>query len=346
MKPRQSVILLALVAAAVTAIVVYEYVLEPREAEKKQEQNLFFPDLDAEGITRLEAMQGDTTRAVLVREGDTTWKVESSGGYPADRGDIKTALDSLAEIEKGVLASHTEQGHVELGVDRGLLVKAYVGDEVVAELVLGKSGKGGSVYARKAGEKETWLVTNNIKYLFDKDSDEWRDDEIFSIRMDQIDRIILSSTADSDTTEPQQMILDRDRGAGEWMLMPADGDTAQKLSKSKADSLARSLINLTARDFEDDVTLEEAGLVNPSRKAEILLESGEKLTLLVGDEKNSFVYVKRPDRDVVFSVYKSSVNNIFKQKEQLLPETEDDEQGEEKGDPASFLPAPPLEQGK
>ncbi len=333
MKPRSSLVILVVVVAAVAAIAVYELVVVPGKERKEKQESLFFPELDKQAVTRLEITKGDTA-TVLVRQGDTAWKLGDSG-YKADQEAVSGALEKLAKLERGIIASRNKESHRDLEVDeQGLEVKAAAKDELLARLVIGKQGKSyGTSFVRKGESEEVYMASENLKSSFDKTESEWRDKNIFSEKLDRVTRILIEQGLSGGTQE--SMLISRDNEQG-WELV-LEGDTAKKLAKSKVDSLARTLTSLRAAEFADQVSLEEAGLDEPDKKATFALEDGSSLTLMVGDKDDSKFFVKRGDQDTVFKVYQYNVKNIFKTKEDLFPKEQ------KMPDVSPELPAPKLQ---
>lgn len=338
MKPKSALILLALVAAIIAGIAAFEWELKPRQEAKEQTAAVLFPTLDPDKVNRIEITQGDTA-IFVVRGGDTAWKVETAGGYPADQDAVKNLLSTLKELKEGVLSAQNKDNFKKLGVDdKGLRVKVKQDQDPLADLFVGIAGKGyGTTFVRKPDSDKVFMVADDINVP--KSSAAWRDKMIFSIPAENLEEITLTTYGQTAEVPPRVLHLRRNP-VGEWEL--ASGGTAEKPDPSKADALARSLGELRAADFADQVSLESAGLAPPTRAAEFRLVTGEVYTLqigkLTGAKGDARYYVKRSDLGVVLQVYEYTVNNIFKTPEALRPLP-----GVPEGqNPSSFLPAPNL----
>lgn len=355
MKPKQAYMLLAVVLVLIALIAAYEKGYKPWRAEKNEAGALLFPGLEKDAIDRIEILSGETQTA-LVREGDSVWLVSTSGNYPADPDAVRRALETLAEMKKGIISSTNKDNHARLGVDEsGTTVKAGTADQAQAELIVGKQGKNyGTTFARRAGDDVVYLISENLESLFVREQSGWRDKAMFPVELEDIAGISLTEIAgpeeeygsttmagdtgaESGIEESSTMELSRDPESGEWKLL-ASGNSVEELDRSKADALARSLTGLRAVEFADTVSLAEAGLETPAKKAELRLVDGRTLVLLVGGETESKYYVKRADRDAILQVNQYSITNIFKDRESLLPLPG----GISPPDASSFLPAPQL----
>jgi hydrogenase maturation factor len=346
MKPRQTIILLAAVVALIAGIAVHQLVIAPRLEENKGEESLFFPDLDPEKATQISVQRGDTA-VMLARDGDTAWRVETMAGHLADPDAVKSALELLKGLKQGNPSSQSKANHSRLGVDdKGLKVNVKAGETTVADLVVGNQGKNyGTNFARRADSDLVYLVYENLKTALDKKAGAWRDKSVFKEKLENISQVRLTTWPEAEggtakKADPETMIIRREKEAGDWVLV-VSGDTVEKLDRSKTDAAVRNLVTLTASDFADDTSPAEAGLDPPQKKAEFTLKNGEALTLLVGEKDDSRFFVKRPDREVVQKVYQYNINNIFKDREELMPlpgETKEPE-----FDMGELLPAPRLE---
>ncbi|HUT55159.1 MAG TPA: DUF4340 domain-containing protein [bacterium] len=349
MKPKQTMILLAVVAAVIAGIAAYQYVLVPREKAKHQEEALLFPGFDPAKAAGIEIKRGDTVSALSrPASGDTAWVVVSQGNYPADPEAVKNALDMLKGLKETTPASEEKQSFERLGVDeKGLRVTVKAGESVIADLIVGKQGSSwGTNFVRKPDADNTCLVYENLAGAFDKKGTGWRDKKIFAANADDITGIKLTKTtgpAAGTTAQPvtETMVLSKDKATGDWGLV-THGDSVEPLDQDKVAAVARNLAALSVAEFEK-LSPADAGLDNPAMKAEFTMTSGKTYTLLAGKKQESKYYVKRPDRDAVMSVYQYNVTNIFKDADALKPLPGGAAPPPE-FDMSNMLPAPPLGQ--
>lgn len=160
-----------------------------------QSTGLLFPKFDENSAQEVEVHYADGSY-LLDREGEH-WGLVSKGGYPIDIGKLRTMLLAIgnAEIVDQKTADPTR--HAQLG----LTDEAEVGDldwrrleirgangTTLADLILGKradNGRASQVFARRAGENQTWLVSVNGLALPPIDAD-WIDKQILKIGRDRV----------------------------------------------------------------------------------------------------------------------------------------------------------------
>jgi len=223
-----------------------------------------------------------------------------------------------------------------------VILRLRAGAQPLAELVIGEKGPShGTGFVRKPGDDKTYRVYKNMADVIDPVGNEWRDKKIFNEVADDVSEITLitrpvvedvddggtegpargSTVADGGTespAEPEVVVIRRKEASAEWELV-LDGGSAEALDKSKTDALARSLASLKAVEFAADVTVDDAGLNPPEKEAIFKLADGTVHHLLVGSGDGSKVFVKRADWKVAQKVYAYNVNNIFKNRDALLP---------------------------
>lgn len=351
MNPKQSLRLLAAVAAVIAAIAIWQFGVKPGLEKKTVEAGVFFPGFDQGKVDRIEISRGEILTA-LVRQGDSVWAVETADNYRADADAVERALTAVAGLRKDLPASENKDNHSRLGVDdQGLKVRLLDGKTVLAELIVGESGKNyGTSYLRAAGSDAVYLVSEDLPGVFDHPASDWRDKKIFDLEPEDVKEVRLwtdpnakpepaagstaapavaaGSTAAGPPESaaafpaitpntPGALVIQRSAG-GEWVAA-LPGDTTEKLDTGKTDALVRGLTTLTAVAFADTVSPEQAGLQKPTRRVEFITNDGQTYTLLVGAEGGNDFFVQRPDRKVIFRVYPYNVDNIFKTIEELRP---------------------------
>jgi len=358
MKPKQALVLLAVVAAIIAGITVYKLAIQPSQAAKNEKAGVMFPALDPAKVDRVEIAAGATV-AALVRQGDSVWAVESAGNYAADADAIERALDAVKGMRKDLPASENKDNYGRLGVDDlGIKVKLLAGKTVVAEFVVGIAGKNyGTTYARPAGGEAVYLVSQDLRAAFPAGSGAWRDKAIFDLAMEDVTEVRLWTDPNFKPTPPQPEaggtaapapvagstaapapvagataapapllpITPATLGAlvikkqgADWVAVK-DGGTPEKLDPAKAEALVRALATLTAVEFADTVSPAQAGVLKPTKRAEFTTADGKTYSLLVGAMGQTDHFVKRGDSPVIFRVYPYSVDNIFKTIEELRP---------------------------
>ena len=134
-----------------------------------------FPELSSRinEVARVEVVTPDGAFE-LAREADA-WGMPSKGGYPVDFGKVKQLVVAIAELETLEKKTRTPAKFDALGVEdvdapdaESTLVRLATkeGNELAA-LIIGdprQAGRGGrpSLYVRKPGEDQSWLVNGRV----------------------------------------------------------------------------------------------------------------------------------------------------------------------------------------
>ena len=87
---------------------------------------------------------------------------------------------------------------------------------------------------------------------------------------------------------------------------------------TEIDTLLTTLSELDTDDFaETKAELAEYGLDTPQSTISAVLNDGTTATLHIGKEEEGKLYVKRDDKDTVFSLFKSNVDRLIKKSDTL-----------------------------
>ena len=295
-------LLAGLLAVLVLVMVLVQDPLHLRRTDRKT------PLIDASestAITKIErTTESDGVTDTLTRNGDQ-WVVTSAEEAPATHGAVTDLLDALFAIERGEIASRTNESHGTLRVDaRGTRIVLYRGDDVVSDLVIGKNGPDFvSTYVRKEGEELVYRHPENLRPLVGVP--DFRDLTITSLSHASISKIHGYDAEHSVTLEKNE--------EGAWQVTdPLTVEVPSDISTP----LLTALQSLTATDVHMTLTTEETGLVEPAQTL-VITAGGNEITLLVGnvvspptDDSGTSIdaatetvrYVSRDGDDRIFSL--------------------------------------------
>ena len=143
-------------------------------ADASSDSALLFPALEERinDVARVEVVDKDGSFEVA-REGET-WGMPSKGGYPIDFSKVKQLVVAISELEKLEKKTKTPEKFAQLGVEdvdapdaesKLVRLKAADGGEL-ASVLIGDTRSGGrgqpSLYVRKAGDDQSWLVEGRV----------------------------------------------------------------------------------------------------------------------------------------------------------------------------------------
>lgn len=236
------------------------------------------------GVHKLELVPVSADALVELQFGDLTlrstagtWTVGASDKrYAADEGQVKAAVQALADLKAQDFVTDKKEKHAELEVDsaKGVVVKASTGAGVVRDLVIGKASRSGGAYLREAKTDEVFTTNGGLPYLAKKSLTEWRKKTVPTVKAEEVTRVTFPSWA---------LVAE----AAGWKL---EGETAKdyRFDSAAAQRLVSQLASLTAQDFLE--TPPEA----PLTALKLETKDGKSLALNLG--------AKRPDGSVALSV--------------------------------------------
>ena len=304
-----------------------------REPKKTTEE--LFPGFNSDKIAKIEIKTEDKTtvlkknrseggeagQALSPASTSGDWLVETEDNYRADQEAINEIFDKVKEFKTTNLASKNPEKQSKYQVDEksGIEIKfSDASEDLLAHFFVGRSKADflGS-YVRKADANEVYKIDETLTYVFDRHRG-WRDRTIFAFNSGDTTKLTTES-------EGEKLVLQTGT-EGKWELIEPEKANAKK---DAVDGILNKLSSLDADDFAEKKDLEEYGLDAPASSVSAELNDGSSRILLIGKEEGGKHYVKRADKETVFQIYASSVNQLLKKVEDLKEEEKAEEAVEE-----------------
>ncbi len=279
--------LIILAAILVVLVVVALVVQKNWKTRRTYKENSPIPaNVTKDMITRIEVINGKDT--VEVRKTNGKWYVMVNGEpKEASQEAVEKRLDILVNM-KGEVVSKNPENFEKFGVtDKAERVIVYNGNRKLVELYLGDTGPTfTTTYVRNPEMKEVFLVKSYLKSPFTSKVIGWRDRTIFKFKPGTIVKFTYIHGKDTLSAELKDST---------WVFSKGKGDT------SALKNALNAIKSFYAMDFEDTLSLKEAGLEPPKEIFEITLKDGSTYKLLVGKQRDrNTVYVKRDDKDQIY----------------------------------------------
>jgi hypothetical protein len=295
---------------------------QPEKGERAADHPHPVAKLDPAQITTLEVTRGGAT--TVIKNDAGKYRVTAPVAYAADEASAKAAFEGLGKMDVSDLVTEQKTKQTEFDVDdkSGIRVVAKHGDQVLADLVVGKSVGAGTM-VRPSGQDDTWRASGITHYLFDRGPSDWRDKSIVTFPAADAARlevtakdgakIALQKTAGK---EPSGKEPDKGPKDDKWEVTQSSVKI-DKLDTSVPTGIASALTSWKANDFADGVSLADAGLASPELTVTLGSKAGAKddksVTVLIGGKKGEDqVYVKKADAPQVFLVKKYNLERINK----------------------------------
>jgi Domain of unknown function (DUF4340) len=298
---RKTLIALAMLGAlTVIAIVVLR---QPEKGERVGERPRPVPKLAAGSFDALVVTKANAT-TVIKKDGDK-FKVVSPVQYPADDNVAKQAFEAVEKLEFGDVVSDQKAKHAEFELGDGALKLAIKkGDQVLAELLVGKS-VGGNTLVRLPGKDEVWTGLGSFRYNFDRDTTNWRDKTITKFTQSDAEKIEVKGQGGA-------RVLVKSDGGDKWSIVESTLPVP-KLDDTIPQGIASALASLSTNEFADDAKPADTGLADPTTTVTVSLKGGKTVTVLVGKKKGADdTYLKTADAPQVFLVKRYNIDRIEK----------------------------------
>ena len=215
--------------------------------------------------------------SLTLRSANGTWTVGTGEKrYPADEGQVKAAVQAIADLKAEDFVTDKKDKHAELEVDdaKGLVVKASTSAGVVRDLIIGKTSRSGGAYLREAKSDAVFTNNSGLPFLAKKSLTDWRKKAITTVKTEDVTKVSFPSWA----------VVSE---SGTWKL---EGETAKdyRFDSAAAQRLVSQLSSLTAQDFLE--TPPDA----PLTAIKLDTKDGKSLALNLG--------AKRPDGTMALTV--------------------------------------------
>lgn len=318
MKKKQLLILGGTFVFLLLVVLILENPFRKSEYEKKvEEATALFPNFNKEQVAKIEIIaKGETT--ALLKQSDQ-WTVTSMDNYPADSESVKDLLEKVAEFDNAKPVSDNPKNQAEFQVDSsGVEAKLMdANDKMLAHLFVGKNTPGFlSSYVRVADSNNVYEAQGYLQSVFDKGTRTWKDRTIFNFNKGIVTQINITS--------PEETVELRLDTENKWQMHEPITAAA---NQTEVDNLLTAFSQLKTDDFAEAKELAEYGLDTPTSSISAILNDGTTTTLHVGKEEGGKLYVKSGDKEPIFMLYKSNVDNLIKKSDKFMenvtpPETE------------------------
>lgn len=281
---------------------------------------------------RIRRYEGAEDKAVLedltLKKKDGVWRMVAPVDYPITEGSTKRMEEALEGLKVIDIISENKDNHGSLEVDdrHGIEVTALGGEKELAHLIIGKS-KSGMTFARIPGKDEVYRIQGYHRTAFNKSVQSLRDKAVTDLELENINKVTFANPGG-------ELVLARSGEGAEATVAP-EAVEIQNFDETKAKSLVRSAIKLSARAFVDeDLPVEKTGLGEDAAKFVIeTASSGEAgpVTVWLGNdlEEENQTYVKTSNSSQLFLVSKSQAEKLRTAKKEDFARTDEEVAKEE-----------------
>lgn len=304
-----------LIALAVLGILVVVAVVVTRQPEKGQvtgERPRPIPKLAAGSFDTLTVTKGASTTTIK-KDGDK-YEITAPAAHPADQSVAKTAFESIEKLSFGDVVSDQKDKQKEFELDdKALKVAIKKGDQVLAELLIGKS-VGGNTLVRVPGKDEVWQALGSFRYSLDRDTTGWRDKTITTFPQADAEKVEIK------TRDGGHAVVKKE-GADKWSVVESTVKI-DKLDNTVPTGIVAALGSWTTNDFADDAKPADTGLDNPADTVTVSLKGGKTVSVLIGNKKgDDELYVKKGDAPQIYLVKRYNLDRIDKKPIDLRDKT-------------------------
>ncbi len=340
-----------LLLAGVLLVLVVVSVLQERsheQATSRASSEVLLPGTFASAdLDRLVLAHGGETAVEMVA-GPDGWRLASAWNARMNEQRLDGLLRSLSGL-RGEFRSDAAAVVPDYGFTDSTTITITghdAGGEVLAIEVGGKPEGGQGNFVKRPGSDTVYLTQTNLlsnlglwtgperpssRHFLDLQA--LREDEADieaitlatpdgTLRLVKEFAMVEPAPDDTARSEPYE-----DRDTWEWRLEDGDGDLVGMAVKTRADAVLGAATSLRAQDVADPtVDLASYGLEPPARTATLLAADGTETVIRLGDERAAEgeapggFYTRVGDDPTIWVLGTFNADNIFKSREDLLPE--------------------------
>jgi hypothetical protein len=336
MKFKNTLILFILLVVLIVAAVIIENPFSKKSEQKSEEEiTALFPGFKIENASKIEIKQMGSESILEKKEGK--WIVSSANNFPADSDAVQKLLENIRDFKtKEIVSKNTKKQNLfqvndMMGI--GVKVSDFKGN-LLGHVYVGKNGPNFmTTYIRKEGSDNVILADGYLKTIFDKGRTSWKDMNIFKLDQNLIEYIRMES--------PTGKIVCEKDPKGIWMVKEPEVFEADK---ETVDKIAETLATLSTNDYPEKKELSAYGLDKPESNITFRTKDKKEFNLIVSKEDKNKFYAKKPDSDLIYSLYKYRITSIFKKVDELRKKTPEQQKAEEMNNPQNMQNMNPEQQ--
>jgi hypothetical protein len=161
---------IALGVVAVVVLLAGLLVANMRSGGDGNAEKALYPSLktEADNINAVRIFKAGDARVIELLRKDKDWTVTERGGYPADASKVRKLIVALSDAKIVEEKTSNPASYATLGVEDVSAKEAtgvrleLAGGKTPINLIIGKTGNAEKAYARRAGEKPSWLLNTGI----------------------------------------------------------------------------------------------------------------------------------------------------------------------------------------
>lgn len=240
----------------------------------------------------------DDDKQIVVKESEGKWEVNDK---LADSSRLNELFEAFKETEITSRVSTNSQNHSRFEVDeKGVEFSLVADNEVIQQLIVGKSAGGNSAYIRMPEQDDVYVFNNFPKHLLVSDLSIWRDREISAAEPTEVRMV--SYQSGRSTWQVNK--------TSEGWVIQLNSNLPILVDSAKVESWLTSVAGLQASGFPEEG--QEPGW----EKGVVIIETGsveefsakEELTIFSSSEENQVEIV---NGDLRFLAIETTIDSIY-----------------------------------
>jgi len=303
MRGLRSTIALLVVLAGLGA---YIYFVASKAEDSSTKQEKLFPSVASDNIEEL-TVKNDAGEITTVKKADGKWTMTAPFQTRASDMDASGIVNAIAGLDVTRVVDENPTDVKEYGLDAPAVEVAFKsnGGKPSGKLLVGKkTATGGSIYARKDGDKRVVLIGEYNNTTFNKSTFDLRDKAIVTVDRSKVDG--LDVVLDKSSFELAKK--DSDWSMVKPIAARADTSAADGLVTAIESLQMKSIVGPSATPEE----LKKYGLDKPSAVVNLHVGAERTSVAVGGPASDDTVYARDVARPDIFTIQKAAADDLKK----------------------------------
>ena len=281
-------------------IVIIFIIIQSSQPELEESASSTFTKFDTLGITRIQIDAPNDENDITLQKVESTWQIVEPIQYPADERKIQLALGSLAKIPPNPdVISENPKKQNKFQVDStGTNLTIYKDDEIVADLITGKSDKmRAHTFVREENSDKVVSIPGNLSYFIGQPLNQWRDKSIVNIPFEEFYKIEYQN---------KDIEININREDTAWQVTKNREEISP--DEAKIEGLLQLFNPLRARGFAEEVT--DLNWNNSDTELRLITKDNSTFNIKFIEKDNNSYYAKLDERATIFIVSKYLIDRL------------------------------------
>ncbi len=307
MKPKTTLVLVAVFAVLLTAVLLFES--RGKARIEKEEKGKKIVDLASAAVERI-SLKNDSGKIAFKKDDKGEWWITEPLEAKADSSEVSRLAEDFSSLKFERIVEAEGGDPVKYEIPKKELILWYKDIEQPVKLLIGMENPlDNTLFAQREGDKRIVLLASYLKTNLDKKTVDFRQKDIFTFQLDDVGSISLKA---------KDISWQARKKADEWFL---ESPVKALARKGPVEEVLRALSNLKAKDFvaeeKPDAEVAKYGLKEPEYSITLGLPAKNQEIMFSLHKQDETVYATTSVSNKIVTAEGQVLTDIEKKAEDL-----------------------------